>query len=322
MKTLLAYVAIAVGAVWLLGWCLWAAMAAGNLISDERFRLSVFHEFVSLKQFRFIDGNLIAYVAGFSSIYMGVLLLTWGIRHRRMPVLYDGPSGEVLSKDGRTKVSLNCILTRGVAVLKGAISGFAHVTLVSFCAVVIIAVCVNYASELRQFLKDPFGFVFNTHTSGPVGMDDTGRYWLCRHFGDFGLRADSGFVLRCEGRHVDTIVVQLTDKYSGAEDGISTSRRIETISAAMRGPYDRRVLDGVVERLALTGDRAGWQRDRMISKEEFLSKLDKLGMRTAGDFYAACGFTRFEVRDQNRTRLSIAFSAAAVGRNPVMIEPK
>jgi hypothetical protein len=317
MKRFVAYSAMVVGLVWLLGWCLQAWQIVARLISDERFRQDLSVELIDIAQFRFRGGNLVYFVAGVSSIYAGWLVLRWGTRNRAsegnsLPL----PSGDPSLRIPDIAVGSGSLFKQILTALKPGFAAFAQMTGVAFGTVMIAAIVFNGAKDLWRFIGDPAGLAVNKIVIGPVGMDDTGRYWLCRHF-DNAVRPSVGFLIQCEGDHVNTVVVKNTKKdRSAVEQELPVSKRMENISAAMQDPYDPTILDGL-ERLALTGDRDGWKRDREISKQDFLRKLNQIGVRTAGDFYAACGFTKFEVRDQDETKLSLTFSAAAMGRNPM-----
>jgi len=86
----------------------------------------------------------------------------------------------------------------------------------------------------------------------------------------------------------------------------------------MRKPYAV-ALEGF-KGLIIRGDEMARRLDDPVPIETVFEKLKNLGARTIGDFYAACGFERFIVRDEETGTLylNLLFSPEHYGDNPLI----
>jgi hypothetical protein len=85
----------------------------------------------------------------------------------------------------------------------------------------------------------------------------------------------------------------------------------------MRKPYQV-ALQGF-KGLILRGDELARRLEDPVPIEKINEKLEKLGVKTIGDFYAACGFQRFIIRDEETKNLylNLMFSPKNYGSNPI-----
>jgi hypothetical protein len=152
--------------------------------------------------------------------------------------------------------------------------------------------------------------IFPTLVRGDLGVEDDGRRGICAAI-EYILhrQGDSGVHLLCGGRHVQIMLLSIRTG-SGADTEISPERAVNSI----RKPYEA-WLEGF-SWLSFDGH------DR-IPAAEILAKADKMGVKTIGDFWAACGFEKYIVRDeQKRTDLfQLLLSPNAYGRNPTLVGP-
>ena len=173
-------------------------------------------------------------------------------------------------------------------------------------------VSVNVA-QIAQFVRDPIGMMFNAHVLGPVGMDDTGRWWFCQELDDGVRKAAPNLRFRCEGKHNTTLVLSL----KSAGPIIFGQVVPDEIARDMRRSNAEMVQSR--ESLILTGDKWGWRPDSRVPMKVVAEMLQTLGATTVADFYSACGFSEFLLRDEEsksaylKLRLSERF-----GENPVV----
>lgn len=149
---------------------------------------------------------------------------------------------------------------------------------------------------------------------GGVGMDDLGRQVFCQTL-DHEFTKSSDVRVRCEGFHRRRLVIAMKD----AKPILFGRLKIDRVVDQMRKPYTD-ALQGFTG-LILRGDKRSDRLDDPTPIADVQARLQKLGAKTVGDFYAACGFESFIVRDdeQKTNYLEITFSAKEYGRNPVSI---
>jgi hypothetical protein len=168
-------------------------------------------------------------------------------------------------------------------------------------------------TQVAQFVRDPLGMLFNEHVVGPLGMDDTGRWWFCREVDEAARKTAPDFRVRCEGKHNTTIVFSMKDLGPIAVGQVVP----DEVLHGMRRPYAEMIQSR--ERLILTGDKWGWQPDSSVPMRVVAARLQELGATTVGDFYAACGFDEFLLRNEQDkyVNLRFGFSSKSFGENPV-----
>jgi len=145
-------------------------------------------------------------------------------------------------------------------------------------------------------------------------MDDLGRQVLCQTL-DHGLKSADDIRVRCEGFHRRTMVIAMKNSGPILFGRLKPADSIEH----MKRPYQEALVE--LTGLALRGDKLLNKMDDPTPISEIHSKLKGLGARTVGDFYAACGFERFLVRDEGQkvNYLEVTFSRDHYGSNPVSI---
>lgn len=149
---------------------------------------------------------------------------------------------------------------------------------------------------------------------GDLGMDDIGRQFFCQAL-DHAIRDVEDARVRSEGFHQRTMVISMKNSAS------IVFGRLKPLEVAeeMKRPYSEALVG--LSGLILRGDKLRNTLDDPTPISEIHSRLERLGARTIGDFFAACGFQRFLLRDEERkaTYLEITFSRAHYGSNPVLI---
>jgi hypothetical protein len=147
---------------------------------------------------------------------------------------------------------------------------------------------------------------------GDVGMDDLGRQVFCQTL-DRELRESGDISVRCEGFHKQILVICMKN----AAPIIFGRIKPHDTMKQMTKPYSE-ALEGI-SGLVLRGDKLRNTLDKPTPIAEVDARLRKLGVKTVGDFYAAAGFEKFLIRDeeQNTSYLELTFSNKQYGRNPV-----
>jgi len=147
---------------------------------------------------------------------------------------------------------------------------------------------------------------------GDLGMDDLGRQVLCQAL-DQDIKDVDDVRVRCEGFHRRTMVISMKNSAPIVFGRLKPSDAAEH----MKRPYSDALVG--LSGLILRGDKLRNTLDDPTPISEIRSRLERLGARTIGDFYAACGFERFLVRDeeQKANYLEITFSRDHYGSNPV-----
>jgi len=152
-----------------------------------------------------------------------------------------------------------------------------------------------------------------TYIVSALGMDDMGRQAFCVMLNSDGGDVDEVKII-CEGFHNQIIVVSMKNAAPIIFDRIKP----DDVPQHMRKPY-RVALQGF-KGLTLRGDELARRLEDPIPIEKIKEKLEKLGVKTIGDFYAACGFERFIIRDEETKNLylNLLFSSKHYGRNPIV----
>ena len=149
-------------------------------------------------------------------------------------------------------------------------------------------------------------------------MDDIGRQVFCQMLNESLKQGDDIEDIRfiCEGTHRRTIVISMNDQ----SPIISGRLSIDNVLNHIKRPYAE-ALKGF-NGLVLRGDKATNKLDDPVPVSEIASRLDKLGTKTIGDFYAACGFEKFIVREeqQKTSYLELTFSNKHYGYNPIEVK--
>jgi hypothetical protein len=168
-------------------------------------------------------------------------------------------------------------------------------------------------TQVAQFVRDPLGMMFNQHVVGPLGMDDTGRWWFCQEVDDVVHKTAPNLRVRCEGKHNTTIVFGMKDIGPIAFGQVVPDQLLRDMRRSNTEMVQSR------ERLILTGDKWGWKPDSPVPMGVVATRLQGLGATTVGDFYAACGFDEFLLRNEQDkyVNLRLGFSSKRFGENPV-----
>lgn len=149
---------------------------------------------------------------------------------------------------------------------------------------------------------------------GDVGMDDIGRQVLCQTL-DQDVKVVDDVRVICEGFHRRTMVISMKNSAPIVFGRLKPSDAAEH----MKRPYSE-ALEGL-SGLILRGDKLRNTLDDPTPISEIQSKLQRLGARTVANFYAACGFEKFLIRDEEQklNYLEVTFSPSHYGSNPVSI---
>lgn len=146
-----------------------------------------------------------------------------------------------------------------------------------------------------------------------LGMDDSGRRNFCRILDAFS-GDDEDVNILCEGKNRRTIVVRIKN----AAPILPARVPYQEVLAHMQKPYQISLqrLDG----LALAWDSKNRRLASPVANAVISDRLKGLGAVTIGDFYAACGFQRFVVRDAqtHAVYLNLIFDPRYYGDNPVL----
>lgn len=154
--------------------------------------------------------------------------------------------------------------------------------------------------------------LFDTKAFGPLGMDDVGRQIWCQTLNQ-AVSDTPDIRAYCEDLHKTTMVMSLKTAAPVQFGRLD----IDELERAMRAPYI-----SVLQRfngLTLQGELSGARVEPPVPISEIASRLERLGVKTVGDFYAACGFHRFVVRNEENKGafLELGFSNSACGSNPI-----
>lgn len=138
--------------------------------------------------------------------------------------------------------------------------------------------------EWRDFISNPWEAIFPTTMVGPIGMDDQTRKAFCKSVDQDLQRSPSLIRVECGGDHVDTAVLIMNN----SDPLITGEVRIDLIATAWRQPYSELLARFKMLRV-----------DRVAEPvSQVAGRAEKLGVKTVADFWAACGFHRFRVRDE------------------------
>jgi hypothetical protein len=142
-------------------------------------------------------------------------------------------------------------------------------------------------------------------------MNDVGRLLFCQLLDK--QMEDDDVRVQCEGSHKQAVVIVMKDAQPIELEKIQLDEVIEHMSK----PYHI-ALEGL-EGLILTGNKFKRRAGTPVPTNEIKRRLNALGAKTIGDFYAACGFEEFIIRDEqdNIEWLKITFSSKDYGKNPV-----
>ena len=160
-----------------------------------------------------------------------------------------------------------------------------------------------------QMLKE------DTYVISALGMDDVGREVFCQMLNGAPGDADDVRIL-CKGFHNEEIVVNMKNS---APIIFGTIKPSDVITQ-MAKPYPI-ALEGL-SGLVLRGDESAKSVGDPVPIREVIKKLDSLGVKNIGDFYAACGFDKFIIRDEeaNTNYLELTFSGQHYGSNPIQVK--
>ncbi len=168
---------------------------------------------------------------------------------------------------------------------------------------VIAALAVGIWQMLRE----------QTYVISALGMDDMGRQAFVQLLNSDSEDADD-IKMICEGPYNQVIVVSMKN----AAPIIFGRIKPDDVPKHMRKPYAV-ALEGF-KGLILRGDEMARRLDDPIPIEKIFEKLQDLGAKTIGDFYAVCGFEKFIIRDEENGTLylNLKFSPDNYGNNPLI----
>jgi hypothetical protein len=168
---------------------------------------------------------------------------------------------------------------------------------------VIAALAVGIWQMLRE----------QTYVISALGMDDMGRQAFVQLLNSDSEDADD-IKMICEGPYNQVIVVSMKN----AAPIIFGRIKPDDVPKHMRKPYAV-ALEGF-KGLILRGDEMARRLDDPIPIEKIFEKLQDLGAKTIGDFYAVCGFEKFIIRDEENGTLylNLKFSSDNYGNNPLI----
>lgn len=157
-----------------------------------------------------------------------------------------------------------------------------------------LSLATGYLYDAMQLVRDPVGTLFNVKRYGLVGMDDVGRFHWCAHWNSDLKTRGAPSTLECSDRHNTTITLVLLDSK------LINDWRAE-VNEFERRLYEYPFLTVMEDRseIVLTGHRTGWKADHPVARDEFIKRARELGVRSIGELYAACGFSKLMVVDQS-----------------------
>jgi hypothetical protein len=159
--------------------------------------------------------------------------------------------------------------------------------------------------------------VFPTVVIGPLGMDEGGRSVFCDAMDTLVQKKyGEGVRFRCTGRHVNTAML-VTENPNPITFG-----RLRTDEVIQEMGQNYTVLLQYFNLIPLMADQKTLRITSSVSVSEAAAKADKLGLKTAGDFWAACGFGRFFIRTDDDPKcdlVELSFSNYNYGKNPTVV---
>lgn len=173
--------------------------------------------------------------------------------------------------------------------------------------IVALLVLAAFAVGTWQMLRE------QTHLVSALGMDDMGRQAFTQMLNADAEGTDDIRII-CEGRYNQVIVISMKN----AAPIIFGRIKPDDVPEHMRKPYAV-ALEGF-KGLILRGDELARRLEDPVPIENIKEKLEKLGIKTIGDFYAACGFERFLIRDEETKNLylKLIFSSQNCASNPIV----
>ena len=152
-----------------------------------------------------------------------------------------------------------------------------------------------------------------TYVVSALGMDDMGRQAFTQMLNSDSEDADDIKII-CEGPYNQVIVISMEN----AAPIIFGRIKPDDVPEHMRKPYAV-ALKGF-KGLILRGDEMARRLDDPVPIEKIFEKLHDLGAKTIGDLYAACGFEKFIIRDEETGTLylNLKFSPEYYGNNPMI----
>ncbi len=148
-----------------------------------------------------------------------------------------------------------------------------------------------------------------------LGMDDIGRETFCQLINK-DLNEWDDVELFCDGFHNEIIVLEIKNLKPILFGKVNP----DEIKRHMFLNYKHALED--IDGLVLRGDELYNTLDKPTPIKEIYRKLKKLGIKTIGDFYAACGFEKFIIKNSetNEIYLKLLFSTKKYGDNPIIEE--
>jgi hypothetical protein len=158
-------------------------------------------------------------------------------------------------------------------------------------------------------------FFFPIDVYGPIGMNDGARLAFCAAVDSKIESSRSGTHVRCSGKHADTAVISLDDGRPLAFGRVD----LDSIPNEMRQSY--RLLLAEFKTVPLYIDKVTARTDPPVPVPELAAKAEKLGVKTIGDCWAACGFRRYLVRNEEDKLdlLDLKLSNHDYSRNPTVV---
>lgn len=149
-----------------------------------------------------------------------------------------------------------------------------------------------------------------------LGMDDMGRQVFCQTLEEPDMEPGDVKML-CEGFHHQTFVLSMKN----AAPIVFGRVLPDEVVTHMNKPYAV-ALEGF-KGLILSGDKLARKLDEPVPIDIIKQRLNNLGVKTVGDFWAACGFERFIIRDEEEDSLylDLRFSPKSYGSNPIVVDP-
>ena len=173
--------------------------------------------------------------------------------------------------------------------------------------IVALIVLTAFAVGIWQMLRE------DTYLVSALGMDDMGRQAFTKTLNS-DVEGTDDIRIICEGRYNQVIVISMKN----AAPIIFGRIKPNDVPEHMRKPYAV-ALKGF-KGLILRGDELARSLEDPVPIENIKENLEKLGVKTIGDFYAACGFERFLIRDEKTKNLylNLIFSSKNYGSNPIV----
>jgi hypothetical protein len=155
-----------------------------------------------------------------------------------------------------------------------------------------------------------------TYHIGDLGMDDIGRQVWCQTLDGDAKSEYTDVRVYCEDRFRRTMVISMKTAAPIMFGRITP----DDIILQMKNSYSIALegLGGVI----LRGDKETKKVEARMPMGEVKDRLEKLGVKNIADFYAACGFAKLLVRDEEEKSiyLELHFSDKSYGKNPVLVK--